>query len=262
MVEALLRDGWAQFAPEQSVARWAQAAHKVAVQRVADPEERAKWLQCEGTWFVGVDTLPNTSDGAVGGSGPLKGKAMQVAQGLYGVLPLHRGQVSVTYPGYPRPRDGESDAAFRYRRNRDAAHVDGLLAVGPERQRMLKERHAYILGLPLTDCGAGASPFVVWEGSHHIMREVFTKALAHLPQDAWADVDLTGVYQAARRTVFDTCERVEISAKPGAAYLVHRFALHGVAPWANGADAPADGRMIAYFRPEFQGETRDWLEAS
>ena len=260
MVEALLRDGWAQFAAQDSVARWAQVAHKVAVSRVADPDQRAKWLQCEGTWFVGVDTLPNAPDGAVGGSGPLKGKAMEAAQRLYGVLPLHHGQVSVTYPGYPRPRDGESDAAFRYRRNRDAAHVDGLLAVGPDRLRMLKERHAYIMGLPLTDCAAGASPFVVWEGSHHIMRDMFTKALAHLPQEAWADVDLTEAYQAARRTVFDTCQRVEIAAKPGEAYLVHRFALHGVASWAEGAEAPADGRMIAYFRPEFQGATRDWLE--
>lgn len=260
MVVALLSQGWTQFAPEDSVARWAQAAQDVAVERVADPDERAKWLQCEGTWFVGVDSLPNSSDGAVGASGPLTGQAIEAAQGLYGVLPLHRGQVSVTYPGYPRPRDGESDAAFRYRRNRDAAHVDGLLPTGPKRQRMLKERHAYILGLPLTDCTAGASPFVVWEGSHHIMRDMFTKAFAHLPQAEWADVDLTEAYHAARRTVFDSCKRVEIAAKPGAAYLVHRFALHGVAPWADGARAPADGRMIAYFRPEFAGGIRDWLD--
>ena len=261
MVAGLLRDGWARFAAEPSVRRWARAAHAAAVPRVDDPAERDKWLQCGGTWFVGVDTLPNDPAGAVAASGPLSGAAIEAALELFGSLPLHRGQVSVTYPGYPRPRDGESEAAFRYRRNRDAAHVDGLLAIGRNRRRMLREHHAYILGLPLTACDAGASPFVVWQGSHAIMREMFTTALAHLPQGEWADVDLTDAYWAARRKVFETCSRVEIAANPGEAYLIHRFALHGVAPWSEGAQAPQDGRMIAYFRPEFGAGTRDWLEA-
>ena len=42
--------------------------------------------------------------------------------------------------------------------------------IGPERQRMLRERHAWLLGLPLSETSAGASPLVVWEGSHHLMR--------------------------------------------------------------------------------------------
>ena len=74
---------------------------------------------------------------------------------------LHPAQVSAVYPGYPKPRQGESDAAFRYRLNRDAAHVDGLLAIGPERRRMLRERHAYILGLPLTECSETAAPMTI-----------------------------------------------------------------------------------------------------
>ena len=78
--------------------------------------------------------------------------------------------------GYPKPRKGESESAFRYRLNRDAAHVDGLLPVGAHRQRMLKEPHAYVLGLPLNESAAGASPLVVWEGSHVIMAEVFLTA--------------------------------------------------------------------------------------
>ncbi|MGQ3489149.1 hypothetical protein [Roseovarius pacificus] len=260
MVEALLRNGWLRFTPEDSVRDWAHAARAVAAERVADAGEQAKWLQCGGTWFVGVDTLPNGPDGTVGRSAPLRGAATELARRLYGALPLHRGQVSVIYPGYPRPRDGESDAAFGYRAKRDAAHVDGVLAVGPDRRRMLKERHAYILGLPLTTCDAGASPFVVWEGSHLIMRDMFMAALGQWPETEWAEVDLTEVYQAARREVFDKCKRVEIAAKPGEAYLVHRFALHGVAPWAESAQAPEEGRMIVYFRPEFIGGTRDWLE--
>ena len=126
---------------------------------------------------------------------------------------------------------------------------------------MLKERHAYILGLPLTDCSADASPLVVWEGSHHIMRDAFTRALQDIPEAAWAMVDLTDVYQATRRTVFETCKRVEVPAKPGEAYLVHRHAVHGVAPWSAPATAPPEGRMIVYFRPELPAGTDDWIHA-
>jgi hypothetical protein len=39
---------------------------------------------------------------------------------------------------------------------------------------------------------------------------------------------------------------------------VDRFALHGVAPWRSGDTAPPEGRMIAYFRPEFDDPT-DWF---
>ena len=260
MVDALLERGWARFPPEQPVLDWAAAALEIAKERVADPDEQAQWLRCEGTWFVGVDTLPNAADGTVDGSGPLGGAAYQAARDLYGTLPLHRGQVSVIYPGYPRPREGEGEAAFRYRLKRDAAHVDGLLAVGEARRRMLRERHAYILGLPLTACAPEASPLVVWEGSHRIMRAAFEAALGDLPQEEWAGVDMTEIYQATRRKVFDTCKRVPIPARPGEAYLVHRHALHGVAPWGPGAHAPPEGRMIAYFRPELPAGTRAWLD--
>lgn len=260
MVKALLEKGWVHFAAEPEVARWARSACAVAEARVGDPAERERWLRCGGTWFVGVDTLPNDADGGVADSGPLVGHAFEAARALYGDLPLHKGQVSVTYPGYPRRSDGESDAAFRYRVNRDAAHVDGLLAVGEDRRRMLKERHAYILGLPLSDTGPGASPMVVWEGSHHVMRDMFAESLGPRPEATWAEIDLTDRYQAARRRVFETCKRVEITATPGEAYLVHRFALHGVAPWAEGATASPKGRMIAYFRPELGSGHRDWLD--
>ncbi|MDG2273877.1 MAG: hypothetical protein P8L39_16385, partial [Halioglobus sp.] len=125
-----------------------------------------------------------------------------------------------------------------------------LLAVGPDRRRMLKEPHAFILGLPLNTCSPAASPMVVWEGSHLIMAEVFQKAFAGIDVASWADIDVTEVYQTARRQVFERCKRVVVHAVPGEAYVVHRLALHGVAPWQNRADAPQKGRMIAYFRPE------------
>jgi hypothetical protein len=34
--------------------------------------------------------------------------------------------------------------------------------------------------------------------------------------------------------------------------------LHGMAPWADGAVADPDGRIIAYFRPELPS-VADWL---
>ncbi len=259
MVASMSERGWAKFPSEPAVLDWARAARRAALEQIADPEERRQWLQCEGTWFVGVDTLPNRPDGAVAGSAPLAGAAYRAASACYGELPLHRAQVSVIYPGYPRPRAGEGEAAFRYRRDRDAAHVDGLLPVGEARRRMLKERHAYILGLPLTKCSADASPLVIWEGSHRILQAAFERALGHLPEAEWAGVDLTDLYQSTRREIFERCPRVTVSAAPGEAYLVHRHALHGVAPWGPEASAPKEGRMIAYFRPELPVGSDVWL---
>lgn len=256
-----LQNGWARFGYDPAVAKWADAARGAALTRMEDPLHRDEWLQCGGTWFVGVDTLPNDAMGAVGESGPLTGSAFDTARAIYGDLPLHAAQVSVVYPDYPRPRDGESDVAFGYRKRRDAAHVDGLLAVGAARMRILQERHAYILGVPLTHTSADASPLVVWEGSHEVMRAAFDGALKGVPHERWDEIDLTEIYTNARRDVFDRCARVVLPAKLGEATLVHRLALHGVAPWARGAEAPDEGRMIAYFRPEFTSGGRCWLSA-
>ena len=259
MVAALLKKGWAKFPPERAVRDWAAAALAVARERVRDPDERAKWLQCEGTWFVGVDALANDGLGDLG-AGPLGGAAYAAACALYGALALNPAQVSVVWPGYPRPREGEGEAALRYRLRRDAAHIDGLLAMGPERRRMLQQRHAWILGLPLCDCSAGASPLSLWEGSHEVMRAAFARALDGVAESCWADTDLTEVYHAARAEVFETCPRLTLPARPGEAYLLHRLTLHGIAPWRRGAKAPKEGRMIAYFRPELPGGTRGWLD--
>ena len=87
--------------------------------------------------------------------------------------PYHKAQVSITYPGHPKPREGESDAAFQFRKILDAAHVDGILGIGTPKRRFVREPHAYILGMPLNDFDAGASPMVVWEGSHQIMQAAF-----------------------------------------------------------------------------------------
>ena len=100
---------------------------------------------------------------------------------------------------------------------------------------------------------------VVWQGSHKIIRQAFRDALSEHDAMNWTEVDITDAYHEARRRIFDSCRRVEVSAKPGEAYLVHRLALHGVAPWAAGATATPEGRGILYFRPELPGSVADWL---
>lgn len=251
--------GWQVFPKDPALDAWLEHAVPAARAAVADPANR-DWLLCEGTWFAGVGALDSDGLGRVAGSGPLEGAAAEFARGLgLGPFEWDTGQVSVVWPGYPRPREGESATAFRYRRDRDAAHLDGLLPTGPERRRMLKEPHAFIMGLPLNETDSGASPMTVWEGSHELMRERLGATLRNHPPQEWAEVDLTEVYHAARKEAFASCRRVKVHARPGEAYLVHRLALHGVSPWEEGAVAPEEGRAIAYFRPELRGPTEGWI---
>jgi len=251
--------GWKKFEYDPLIAQWVTEAHAVAKTVVADPQMKKAWLQCQGTWFVGVDALPTDPMGKIG-TVALKGEVIDWLTQV-DTKPMHPSQLSVMYPGYPKPRQGESDSAFGYRFKRDAAHVDGLLPVGLARQRMLKEPHAYVLGLPLNKTSSAASSMVVWEGSHVIMAQTFQKVFLGVPAGAWQYLDVTEVYKAARRQVFEQCKRVIVHAQPGESYVVHRLALHGVAPFGEGAEAacqaPEEGRMIAYFRPELV-DTSQW----
>lgn len=260
MVETFRYRGWIRFAYDPDTAAWAARAREAARRAVAEPAN-ARWHVCEGTWFVGVDALDNDAEGRVAGATRLRGPAVEFIRAhLGGMPPLHRAQVSVVHPGYPRPREGESEAAFRYRVRRDAAHLDGIKATGPDRRRRIEETHAFVLGLPLNATDEAASPLVVWEGSHEVMRAALAEALApHDPGD-WGRIDITDAYHAARRRVFETCRRVPLHAGPGEAYLLHRLALHGIAPWSETATAPDDGRVIAYFRPPTRGGVADWLK--
>jgi len=258
--EDFLDRGFLTFPAEEAVLRWTEAAHPAAIRAARDPAQ-AHWLRCGGTWFVGVDALPNDGQGRVGGGPALAGRAMDFIRGELGLsLPLHCAQLSVCYPGYPKPSAGESEAAFAFRLRRDAAHVDGLLAEGPEKRRYLREPHAFVLGIALTQQPADAAPLTVWEGSHVIMRRMFNEVFAGHEPEAWGAIDLTAPYQEARRAAFAACRRIALPSSPGEAVLLHRHLLHGVAPWAPGAEASEHGRMIAYFRPEFPRLAR-WLSA-
>lgn len=234
--------GWCRKGPDPALARWAAAALPAARAALARPG--GDW-RAGGTWFVGVDALDNGPGGEVGP------EALGLPWAALGLdpMPLHRAQLSTTRPGYPRRAAGETEAAFRFRRDRAAAHLDGVLPMGPEKRRMIREPHAIILGLPLTEAEAEAAPLMVWDGSHEVMRAALLEALAPHPPATWADVDVTEAYQAARRQVFETCPRRALPARPGEALILHRLLVHGVAPWAEGASAAPEGRVIAYFRP-------------
>ncbi len=241
--------GWQRLGPDPRIRAWADAARRVALGVLAASTET--W-RSGGTWFVGVDALPNGPDGSLDGT-PFPWDALPLSP-----EPLHKAQLSVIRPGYPQPSPEESPAAFAYRRDRDAAHLDGLLPIGPLKQRMVKEPHAWILGLPLNK--APAAPLTLWEGSHKVLRAALHQALAPHPPDTWGEIDLTTAYQAARKQVFATCRRITLPAKPGEATLLHRLTLHGVAPWQPDDQAPPEGRMIAYLRPQLQTVER-WLTA-
>lgn len=250
--------GFLRFPASTATLAWARHARPHAAAAAHDPSQ-AHWLRCGGTWFVGVDALANDGEGRVGDGPALSGAAMDfIRNELQLALPLHRAQVSICYPGYPQPSPEESEAAYGFRRNRDAAHVDGLHAEGPEKRRHLKEPHAYILGVGLTAQSEDASPLTVWEGSHRIMAPMFAGLFAGHPPETWPQIDVTAAYQEARRQAFAGCRRILLPSGPGECILLHRQVLHGVAPWGATATASPEGRMVAYVRPEFAA-IGDWL---
>jgi hypothetical protein len=256
--------GWCAFGHDPVLAEWAAAARPVAEATLNDPELHAKWLRCGGTWFAGVNALPNDASGAVPAAGvpPLAGQVVEFigeALGFKGIA-WDRAQVSICFPGYPLPWEGESDSAFRFRRDHDAAHVDGLRRFEPGRRRRLSETHGFILGLPLTRTEPDAAPFIVYEGSHEVMRRAFRNRFAGIAPVDWAAEDVTDAYVAARRDAFESCPRVPVHAAPGEAYLAHRLVLHGVAPW--GESPETEPRVIVYFRPDPRGAEGPewWLE--
>jgi len=254
-------DGWTVFPRDPALTEWATACAPLARGMLADPALAGQY-RCDGTWFAGVNVLANEADGAVPGQvPPLSGAAVDFTRGALGTGPFDwdRGQISVVFPGYPRHGAEDTEASFRYRRDRCAAHVDGLERAMPSRRRRLSETHGFLLGIPLGDAGTDEGAFVVWRGSHRIMRRAFAGALAGHDPATWFDVDITEAYVAARRRCFETCEPVRVAPGIGAAYVMHPLALHGVAPWGAASARP---RMVAYFRPDaFAGDPVRWLDS-
>ena len=254
------RRGWVLFDADPAMERWASACRPLAEAVMRDPARADQW-RCDGTWFAGVNVLMNDADGAMPRHGlpALSGRAVDfVGEALgFGELVWDRAQISIVMPGYPRRGEEETEAAARYRRNRCAAHVDGLVRSMPERRRRIAETHGFLLGIPLDHARDGG--LVVWEGSHEVMRAAFREALRGVPGAEWRDRDVTDAYVAARRICFERCRTAVLAPGPGAAYVVHPLALHGVAPWASEAAEP---RTVAYFRPDtLGGDIARWLAA-
>ncbi len=241
--------GWRRIGQDPAIAAWAAAALPLARQALHNTDQP---LRCGGTWAVGLDLLPNDATGAVGGV-PLPWAKLGLSQ-----VPLHAAQLSTIYPGYPQPSPDETPGAFQFRLNRDAAHLDGLLPIGPDKQRMIKEPHGWILGLPLTP--TPRAPLVVWEGSHIVMQQALAAALQPYTPSDWNQIDVTKAYQAARALVFQTCLRVELPCLPGETLVLHRHLIHGVAPWGPADKQSQDARIIAYFRP-LMPSVAEWLSA-
>jgi len=251
--------GWVRFDRDPALVDWVTQVTPAALATRFDPDLERKWLRGNGTWFVGVNALANDGRGRCAGSGPLSGQAIDFMRGDLGFGgDLDRAQVSICYPGFPRRMLGESNKALAFRIKRDGAHVDGLHPVGPDRQRRLRETAGFLIGIPVTRASRRAAPLVIWQGSHRIMAAMFHQMLDGVPAAHWPDINLGAAYKAARLQAFETCKRVVIHANPGEAYVLHRFALHGVAPWQAGAVAAREGRAILYFRPEV-GAT-EWLQ--
>ena len=139
--KAFHEKGWCRFAADPAVAAWVRHALPAARRAAAAPEN-AQWVRCGDTWFVGVNTLPNDSEGSIDKGPVLAGASVEFVRSLPGLsrISWDRAQVSICYPGYPGRMDTETEAAHRYRVKRDAAHMDGLLAEGTNHRRRLRCR--------------------------------------------------------------------------------------------------------------------------
>ncbi len=256
-----LARGWMLFPKDATIAAWIDAARDPVAALLADPAHAGEF-RYGGTWFAGINLLPNDATGGLPGGPPLAGGAIDFLRAYLrpSRLDWDRGQISVCFPGYPKPMAGETAAAFAFRRERDAAHVDGLHGLGPAKRRYLREAHAFLLGIPLDGMPPGRANFVIWEGSHRILAAAFRDRLTGIAPEIWPEIDLTEIYQETRRRIFATAPRVEIVTRPGEVFLVHRLALHGTAPWpeAIAIDEQNPRRAVIYFRPVFP-RIADWL---
>lgn len=260
-VKQFYRDGYTVFDQDADLLAWVRHALPAA-RRTMQDESYSHWWRYDNSWFVGANSLPNDETGRLAGGPPLAGSPInfvdtEIAPGRFD---WDMAQISVCMPGYPRPSDEEPASAHRYRMIRDAAHIDGLRRVAPDRRRFLDEYHGFILGIPMAEFNQDASPFVVWQGSHQIAQSAFQQEFSDLSPDNWGERDVTDVCHIVRTQIFTECARIELHCRPGACFLVHRFALHGMAPWGQNAVATDDGRMICYFRPEISDRKR-WLLA-
>ena len=93
--------GWRRFKAHDEIKRWANAARKFASGAAQTPALKEKWLQCEGTWYVGVDVLHSDEDGRFEGI-ELAGPASELT--LKQVRPAQCPQTARLHPKARRLR--------------------------------------------------------------------------------------------------------------------------------------------------------------
>ena len=261
MWDAFRRLGWQTLPRDQSVLDWTSCVRTWVDAKLIAKQFSPSQLRCGGTWFAGVNFLENKGSGEFNGIS-FSGHSVAEILKQFGVYfdGWDSAQVSICYPGYPKKMNEESTAAFEYRKKRYGAHVDGIIPVGINKRRFLKEPHAFVLGIPLSDFNKYAAPLVVWEGSHKIIRSMIWEKLKNFDPQSWTNIDITENYHEARRIIFNTCKPKIITAPVGSTYIIHRHSLHGIMPWDKRGDSEASGRMIAYFRPKLK-KLEYWLES-
>ena len=98
--------GWVKFPADPRSRAWAEAARRAADIAVANPVN-AHWLRCDGTWFAGVNALPNDVAGAIAEAGvpPLSGGPVDFIADELGLsgFAWDRAQISICLPGISRP---------------------------------------------------------------------------------------------------------------------------------------------------------------
>ncbi|HCH23546.1 MAG TPA: hypothetical protein DE179_04550 [Oceanospirillaceae bacterium] len=249
--QQLALTGWAQLPASAELKAWQKHTLPIAIQRMQAPDLK-QWWRYQNTWFAGVNALPNDATGAVAKGPSLPTGLLKQLTNYVDCteLALDQAQISACLPGYPQASASESSASFQYRKQRYAAHFDGLRPLGPERRRHLTEQHSFILGIPLSSHLPEAGPVMVWPGSHKLVQAWLQTELAQVPEQHWSEKDITDGYQLVRRHILETIQPEPIYAPLGGAYLIHRHALHGQGLWPkNTANVGKNGRIIAYFRP-------------
>jgi hypothetical protein len=249
--------GWMIFDYDKDIYCWARTARKAIGSSFYEGHRND--LRCGETWFAGVNFLSNDGRGTYRGV-PLSGTSINHICDRFGQCfeKWDQAQISICYPGYPKPSQDESAAIVNYRKNKFGAHVDGILPVGATRRRFAKEYYAFILGIPLSKFNKHAAPLIVWEKSHFIMQDFLSNYYSSFPKTDKEAVDITEVYQLARKKIFETCKKKAVWAKVGEAYLLNRLTLHGIRPWTSRGRAETCGRIIAYFRPSLLAD-KLWL---
>ena len=137
-----------------SVAAWVARSLPQAREAVKAPEN-AQWLRSGGTWFVGVNALPNDARRSWCPAARRSPARLSISFAMSWALrdlALERGQVSVCYPGYP-----QADAvANRRRPSLIAATAPRLISMGfmPKARRgggFFHEPHSFLLGIPMVE---------------------------------------------------------------------------------------------------------------